>query len=472
MIKIDKDKFFRSFKVQSKHSFALFLGSGASVASGIPTGRELVLHFKREILISQGKINAQKYNDLKIEAVRKEIEQYFDDSNIKNPYSYYFEEFLQHPEDRRNFLSNLIKDKKPSIGFLCLASLIEQEKINTVWTTNFDDLIEKAIHTLNYQSCQIVSPENAKSVNNLRQDIPTVVKLHGDFRYDSLQNTDEELQKLENSLHDYFVESALRKGLIVIGYSGSDKSIMTTLNKALEQDNAFPKGLIWCIPKGVEPNRELISLIEKANKQNSRSAFIEIDSFDYFLHELYKISEIKNETIESIAKTTFEQRKPFEISQPSSNVKPILLNAIKINNFPKSVFSTKVNFQGKGQWKQLREIIGNKNIVGAFHKGELLLFGNESEIKTVFLDNLTDEIKIKDIEERFFYYDDSFFIGMLYDLIEKSLVSEYKLQVYKKRKIRKFFNEIILTDNNPEIQDIKRRSECPPKFKKVFSVNP
>ncbi len=56
MIRMDKDKFFRSFKVQSKHSFDLFLGSGASVASGIPTGGELVLHFKREILISQGKI--------------------------------------------------------------------------------------------------------------------------------------------------------------------------------------------------------------------------------------------------------------------------------------------------------------------------------------------------------------------------------------------------------------------------------
>ena len=232
---------------------------------------------------------------------------------------------------------------------------------------------------------------------------------------------------------------------------------MTTLNKALEQDNAFPKGLIWCIPKGIKPNDNLISLINKANRQNGRSGFVEIDSFDYFLHELYKITEINNETIEKIAETTFEQRKPFEINQPNSNVKPILLNAIKINHFPKTVFSTKVNFQGEGQWKKLREITKNTNIVGAFYKKELFLFGNESEIKTVFSEYLTDEIKIKDIEERFFYYDDSFFIGMLYDLIEKSLVLEYGFKVFKKgRRIRKFFStKHILTNESKEIKETK-----------------
>ena len=113
----------------------MFLGSGASVASGIPTLRELVLNFKREILITQSKINAHKYKDLKIETVTKEIEKHF------------------------------------------------------------DDLIKKAINTLNYKSCQVISPDTATSVNKFRKDISTVVKLHGDFRYDSLQNTDNELQK-------------------------------------------------------------------------------------------------------------------------------------------------------------------------------------------------------------------------------------------------------------------------------------
>ncbi|NPA44344.1 MAG: hypothetical protein GXO49_02315, partial [Chlorobi bacterium] len=457
---IKKDKFLRSFKVQNKHSFDIFLGSGASVASGIPSGRELVLHFKREILISQGKIDAKKFSDLKIESNKKEIEKHFDDSKIENPYSYYFEEFLEHPEDRRDFLTRLIKDKKPSIGFLCLAALVEQSKIDTVWTTNFDDLIEKAIHSLNYQSCQIVSPENAGSVKNFRKDIPTIVKLHGDFRYDALQNTDDELQQLEENLHNYFIESATKKGLLVIGYSGSDKSVMASLNKALQQPNAFPKGLIWCIPKGITPNDELVKIIEKANTQNQRSGFVEIDSFDYFLHELYKISELEVVQIENIAKTTFEQRKPFKINQPHSATTPILLNAIKAKSFPKSVFATKVNFQGEGQWRKLREIIKEKNIVAGFFKKELLLFGFESEIKTIFSDYLIDEIKIRDIPERVFYYSDSYFLGLLYELVEKSLINDFGFKSFKRgNRIRKFFliNTLLQMQQTKEIREIHQK---------------
>lgn len=453
MITIDKDKFLRSFKIQNKHSFDMFLGSGASVSSGIPTGGELVLHFKREILISQGKIDSKKFSDLKIESIRKEIEKYFDDDKILNPYSYYFEEFLQYPEDRRDFLTDLVKNKKPSIGFLCLSSLVQKQKINTVWTTNFDDLIEKSISTLHYQSCTIVSPENASSVNNFKLDIPTVVKLHGDFKYDTLQNTDDELQKLEENLHNYFIDSASKKGLLMIGYSGSDNSVMSTIDKILERPNAFSKGLIWCIPKGVHPNDSLIKLIKKANEQNGRSGFIEIDNFDFFLHELYKTSEIHDEIIDNIAKQSFEEKTPFKIIQPRSNAVPILLNCIKVKSFPKTLFATKVKFQGEGQWKELKRILNNTNIVGAFHKRELLLFGSETEIMYVFEEYLVDEIKIKDVDEKHFYYDDSYFLGLLYELIEKSLISQYNLEVYKKNKThgKYYFEESQITNYSEEI---------------------
>ncbi len=465
MIIIEKDKFLRSFKVQAKHSFDVFLGSGASVSSGIPTGGDLILHFKREILTSQGKINAKKYSDLKIESIRKEIEKHFDDTGIKNSYSHYFEEYLGYAEDRRDFLTQLIKHKKPSIGFLCLAALVKQERINTLWTTNFDDLIEKAITSLEYQSCSIVSPDNANSVNNFRTDIPTVVKLHGDFRYDALQNTDSELQKLEDSLHSYFINSASEKGLLVIGYSGSDNSVMSSLNKIIEKPNAFPKGLIWGIPKGITPNKELIELIEKANKKNGRSGFIEIDSFDYFMHELYKTSAIEDENIDKLAHLAFESRIPFKINQPNSNIKPILLNAIKVKEFPKTVFCTKVNFQGEGQWRKMREIIADTNIVGAFANKELLLFGSETEIKNTFTKYLNDDIKVKDIEEKYFYFSDSFFLGLLYDLIEKSLVKDYELTVYKKGKtIRKFYSkDLQITNQSKEISEAypSNRPEIP-----------
>ena len=267
MIRIQKDIFLRSFRVISNQSFDLFVGSGASINSGIPTGNDLIWHFKREILNSKGIIDGKRFTDLKIEDNRRIIQAYFDqrsDRDISNPYSFYFEECYPDQFVRKEFLTHLVRDKKPSIGFLCLAALVENRKFNIVWTTNFDDLIEKAINALNYRSCQIVSPENAPSVRSFNSDIPTIVKLHGDFRYDPLQNTTEELQSLEGSLHKYFLDASRRRGLIVVGYSGNDESVMNTLEKALEQQNPFPKGLIWCIPRDVVPNNRLIKLIERA----------------------------------------------------------------------------------------------------------------------------------------------------------------------------------------------------------------
>jgi hypothetical protein len=444
MQRIDKDTFLRSFKVLSNQSFDLLLGAGASISSGIPSGSDLVWHFKREILSSSGKINGKKFQDLKVEANKKVIQSYFneEDAKVVNQYSYYFEKCYPDPLVRQEFLTSLVRDKKPSIGFMCLSAMIEQQKINTVWTTNFDDLIEKAITGLNYKSCQIVSPDNASTVQHFKTDIPTVVKLHGDFRYDPLQNTDEELQKLEESLHQYFLDASAIRGLLVVGYSGSDESVIQTLEKALENLNAFPKGLIWCIPKDITPSERLSKLIEKANTQNQRSGFMVIDSFDYFLHELYTVCELKNEQIDSIAKERFEQRRFFRLTQNQSNTIPILLNAIKATHFPKTVFSTKTKINGEGKWKKLREVLKDSNIVAAFSRGETLsLFGNENEIKEVFKEYLTDDLKPIDIPEHLFHQPDSYYIGMLYEFVEKSLVNDYGLAIFSRgRQIRKVFS--------------------------------
>ncbi len=443
MQKIDKDTFLRSFKVLSNQSFDLFLGAGASISSGIHSGIDLVWLFKRELLSVSGKINGKKFQDLKVEANKKVIQNYFaeEDAKASNPYSYYFEKCYPDPLVRQEFLTNMVRDKKPSIGFMCLSVLVGQQKLNTVWTTNFDDLIERAINKLDI-SCQVVSPENAKSVKNFRNDIPTVVKLHGDFRYNALQNTDAELQKLEDNLHRYFIEASSLRGLLVVGYSGSDESILQTLEKALEKPNAFPKGLIWCIPKDITPSKRLSNIIEIANAQNHRSGFMVIDSFDYFLHELYTVCELKNEQIDSIAKERFEQKQFFRLPQNQSNTTPILLNAVKATHFPKTIFSTKTKINGEGKWKKLREVLKDSNIVAAFSKGETLsLFGNENEIKEVFKDYLTDDIKPIDIQEHLFHQPDSFYIGMLYELIEKSLVNDFGLALFGRgRNTRKVFS--------------------------------
>ena len=40
-----------------------------------------------------------------------------------------------------------------------------------------------------------------------------------------MQNTDKELQQLEENLHNYFLQGATQRGLLVVDYSGSDESV-------------------------------------------------------------------------------------------------------------------------------------------------------------------------------------------------------------------------------------------------------
>lgn len=466
---IDKSVFLRAFKVIPQNSFDIFLGSGASIAAGIPSGGELVWHFKREILIGEGKIDAKRVADLKIDSNKQLIQSYFnteEEKKIKNLYSHYFELCYPNARVREDFLAEIIKDKKPSLGHLCIAALIESRKIQTVWTTNFDDLVEKAISSFNDGSCAPVSPKDAKSVSTYRKEIPKIVKLHGDFKYDTLQNTDTELQKLEEHIATYFTNSCSEKGLIVVGYSGSDTSVMNSLKDALRQDNPFPRGLIWCLRKGEEPTIELTSIINEANDKNQCSGFMYIDTFDYFLHELYSITGIDNDTINNIAKISLEQRTPFDLI-PSTIKLPILLNAIKADSFPRSFFVTKTNING---WSELRSITKGTNVVGALYDGYTYLFGEEGAINDLFGKRSSSSIEITDVPERFYHNKESFYIGLLYDLIAKSLVKQHGFSLYQKgRNIRKIYSRNHRIPDK-ELEVIKARNVRIPSNIDIFEA--
>lgn len=52
-----------------------------------------------------------------------------------------------------------------------------------VWTTNFDGLLESAIHSLSPTfSYNLCSSANENSISMLNDDYPLICKLHGDYR--------------------------------------------------------------------------------------------------------------------------------------------------------------------------------------------------------------------------------------------------------------------------------------------------
>ncbi len=430
---IDKHTFLRSFAVRPNGSLNFLLGAGASVQANIPAAGTLIWQFKRKIYCEANNVREEKFKDLESERNKNVIQSYLDLKggspvlNNQEEYSFYFEKCYPNSIDRKAFIQRIVNSKNPSIGHKCLGVLFDSQKVNHIWTTNFDELIECGIKSINNASnFEIISPENQFQINNLNK-YPKVIKLHGDYRYDRLQNTSYELQALENELHKYFAKIQSDTGLVVIGYNGNDNSVLNAFEETLKSNNPFPYGLLWCIKKGQSPSQKLIELVDKVNLKSKEklSGFIEIENFDEFLFELYIANGITNEEIENIAKTRFETRKVFIAPQISNNFTPIKLNGLRAKSFPKSIYSFKSDLTG---WKELRGLTAGHPIIAALSKGNTLAFASLDTINKVFNKRIKSEIITVDIDDSITYKQDSFFTGLIYELIDYNLISIFNLQ--------------------------------------------
>ena len=139
-------------------------------------------------------------------------------------------------------------------------------------------------------------PFGASNINKCKDCIkinstsPIVVKLHGDFRYDLLKNTDDETQLLHQSVMNELTHLFDSLGLIVVGYSGRDESVMSFLENFVKNENetrAFPNGFYWCIREGEVEKQRIKTLIDKLREKGIETDFVKITSFDDFLIGIY-----------------------------------------------------------------------------------------------------------------------------------------------------------------------------------------
>lgn len=113
-----------------------------------------------------------------------------------------------------------------------------------------------------------------------------IIKLHGDFLYDTIKNTIRETDALEKNMQSKFMQFSREYGLIVIGYGGNDRSIMDILDsmiKPSEAEQYFPNGIYWCLLKGTKPSRKLDRLL-----QRDKAYLVEIEGFEEFMAELHE----------------------------------------------------------------------------------------------------------------------------------------------------------------------------------------
>lgn len=252
-------------------NFALLIGAGASASSGVKTSSEMIAEWRQQL-----------YEESKS---KKPFEEWLKDQDFygdDEEYGILFEKLCDQRSQRRIYIEECVKDANPSWGYIYLSNIIAHNYFNVIFTPNFDDLLNEACCL--YADLKPIACAHDSAVVDIRitSARPKIIKLHGDFLYDSIKNTVRETETLEENMRKKFKQFAREYGLVVIGYSGNDNSIIDILDTMLKSEGYFPNGLYWCLRKEGKVSKKLDRLMRREN-----TYYVEIENFDEFMAELH-----------------------------------------------------------------------------------------------------------------------------------------------------------------------------------------
>ena len=283
---------------ESPNHFAWFLGAGASQSAGLPTAWDIIWDLKRRYYTTE-EDQIVPPNDIQNAAVREKIQSYmvskgFPEEGSPEEYTTYFELIFGNDKERqRRYVSAILADDKASLslGHRVLAALICSKITKAVFTTNFDNIVERAVAEVGGQSLAPFHIEGAYAANEAinSEQYPVYCKLHGDFRYQSIKNLADDLREQNAELSKGFLNACNRFGLIVAGYSGRDDSVMTLLEEVLQTANPFPYGLYWTKLKGSEPLPIVTNLIATAQSRGVTAHLVDIETYDSMMSRIWVI---------------------------------------------------------------------------------------------------------------------------------------------------------------------------------------
>jgi len=259
-------------------AYTMLLGAGCSVSSGVRSASGLIEEWRQQVFerlqpgVSYSKGEAKEY-------LTKYHSSWY---SASREYSSLFERNFDLPRQRRVFIESEVSDRTPNLGYAYLVKLIDSGFLNTIFTPNFDDLINEAFFQYSRKRPMVCAHDSAIGSITVTSKRPKIIKLHGDYLFDDIKATLRETESLEDNIKRKFTEFGREFGLIVVGYSGSDRSIMDVLLHLLRSEEYFKHGVYWCLRKGDVPSEELTKLLWR-----DRVFYVEIPGFDELMAELH-----------------------------------------------------------------------------------------------------------------------------------------------------------------------------------------
>lgn len=422
-------------------SFAWLLGAGASATAGIPTGYQMIQEFRTRLFASEAGISLREINPAD-PVWQSRIDLHHKRKGVLPPkgdpseYSRAFEALYPTPEDRRLFIKNQVSKGSPSLGHKVLGSLLGARKTPCVFTTNFDSLIDNAaiiasqlLPASERSTPTIAAIDNAARATTClhESEWPLIVKLHGDYQSVELKNTDQELAQQDALLRLVLTQSLQRFGLVVVGYSGRDNSVMQALSAVLRSPVRYPKGIYWLC-------RDTDSLLPAVRELLYQAELAQVDvhlvrgtTFDELCGDIADVTDLPA----SLVTHVFGDRSTAAVAQvplqrQAALKAPVLrLSAMPLIEIPRSARKITLNSNaGIADVRALLKQAGVRATVGqAGCPGVLAAFGPDAPIEEALAPlgaRLAGEITL-DIAKN------SWAKGVIYDALVRALCRDLPL---------------------------------------------
>jgi hypothetical protein len=413
--------------------------------------------FCRETNLSKREIDTA--DDIWIER----IDEFFRKTSLLPPdgdpteYAAAFEAVYPQPRHRRQYIADAIAKGKPCFGHKVLASLIAAGKADCVFTTNFDPLVEDELVTTNailptpaqrrLTVAAVDSAERAMRCLN-ESDWPLIAKLHGDYQSITIKNTGSELEQQDARMRHVLVEAGKRFGVLFVGYSGRDASILEALDDVLASPSPFPNGLYWVASSASRLLPAVAEFLKRAQAAGVDVSVVECTTFDELVAEIIKTTDLPQVLYERIMEGRPTPRLvPVRIPTASARPFPVLrYSAILLQSIP--IAARRIRVSQSTTSTEVREIFkakGCRATVAALGR-ELAVFGRDNDILDALAPLGPSIAGTIDLDPA----KDSWAVGLLYDTLVRFFARQRPLIPRYRRSGHSLVIATPRDDNDPE----------------------
>ena len=428
-LELELDAFIRSVGINRNTPHSFLIGAGASISSGVPSAERCIWEWNQKIFLTNNHGLETQFSELSLSGVRVKIQQWLDRRGtypaLDRPeeYGFYIEECFPIQGDRRAYFQEKVRNSNPHIGYQLLCHLSQEDIVRSVWTTNFDCLVARSAANFPLTTIEVGFDSQRRIQRVPRKGELLCVSLHGDYRYDNLKNTSDEIQRLEAGLRNALIDHLKDVPLIVIGYSGRDASIMEALKDSYSKPGTG--SLYWC-GYGQKPRDCVVELIESAKAAGRQAYYIPSHGFDdslvrLALHCLEGEAQKKAEVaISETSKKVGIKRDSFSVEKkPTSAI--IKSNAFEIE-CPAEVLQLDLKkWPDVKIWSWIREQVSDTDVVAVPFRGKVLALGFIDDIKAIFGENIEGHIERTPVSTDEFRYEDGAIVSLMREGLIRAL---------------------------------------------------